>query len=272
MPGKAHGLMARLLSAAILAPLAIVTTYFGGWPFAIFWSIAAVVTAWEWMRLVAAATATATAIAGIAAALCALLTLNGRLLFALGVAAAGALGAAMAVSPNRRRWVAAGAVYAALMALGPLLIRGQSSFGMVAIFLLFAVVWTTDILGYFAGRTFGGPKLAPSISPAKTWSGAVAGVIGAAIVVGLGAFLTSTANVIMLVIVAIVLSIAGQLGDLLESALKRRFGAKDASQLIPGHGGVMDRLDGFWAATLCAVVIGLAHGGFGAVAQGLLVW
>jgi phosphatidate cytidylyltransferase len=158
------------------------------------------------------------------------------------------------------------------MALGPLLLRGQSSLGMAAIFLLFAVVWTTDILGYFAGRTFGGPKLAPSISPAKTWSGAIAGVLGAALIVGFGAFLTSSANVTTLVIVAVVLSVAGQLGDLLESALKRRFGAKDASQLIPGHGGVMDRLDGFWAATLCAVLIGLVHGDFGAVAQGLLVW
>jgi phosphatidate cytidylyltransferase len=272
MPGKTHGLMARMLSAAILAPVAIVTTYFGGWPFAIFWSIAALVTAWEWMTLVGVASTTATAVAGIAVVLCALLTLSGRPLLALGVTAAGAVGAAVAVSPDRRRWVAAGALYAALMALGPLLLRGQSSLGMVAIFLLFAVVWTTDILGYFAGRAFGGPKLAPSISPAKTWSGAIAGVIGAALVVGFGAFLTSNANVTMLVIVAVLLSIAGQLGDLLESALKRRFGAKDASQLIPGHGGVMDRLDGFWAATLCAVLVGLVHGGFDAVAQGLLLW
>jgi phosphatidate cytidylyltransferase len=272
MPGKTHGLMARMLSAAILAPVAIVTTYFGGWPFAIFWSIAAVVTAWEWMTLVAAASTVATAVAGLAVVLCALLVLNGRRLLALGVGGAGAVGGGWAAPTDRRRWAASGVLYAALMALGPLLLRGQSSLGMAAIFLLFAVVWTTDILGYFAGRTFGGPKLAPSISPAKTWSGAIAGVLGAALIVGFGAFLTSSANVTTLVIVAVVLSVAGQLGDLLESALKRRFGAKDASQLIPGHGGVMDRLDGFWAATLCAVLIGLVHGDFGAVAQGLLVW
>jgi phosphatidate cytidylyltransferase len=272
MPDKAHGLTARMLSAAILAPVAVVTTYFGGWPFAIFWSIAAVVTVWEWMTLVAAASTAATAIAGITVVACVLSMLSGRPLLVLGVAAAGTIGATLAVPPDRRRWVASGVIYAALMALGPLVIRGQSSLGMAAIFLLFAVVWTTDVLGYFAGRAFGGPKLAPSVSPAKTWSGAIAGVIGAALVVGLGAFLLSGGGVPALVIVAIALSIAGQLGDLLESALKRRFGAKDASRLIPGHGGVMDRLDGFWAATLCAVLIGLARGGFDGAAQGLLVW
>ena len=169
-------------------------------------------------------------------------------------------------------WVIAGIGYAGVMFAAPVLLRGDVELGLPAILLLFAIVWTTDILGYFAGRAFGGPKLCPAISPKKTWSGAIAGALGAAIV-ALGAVeVFSRFQRGTFVGIALLLSVAAQLGDLLESWVKRRFGAKDASQLIPGHGGVMDRLDGFWAAALLGCLIGLLRSGFDAPARGLLIW
>jgi phosphatidate cytidylyltransferase len=154
----------------------------------------------------------------------------------------------------------------------PLALRNDPDFGMTGILLLFAIVWTTDIAGYFAGRSIGGPKLAPAVSPKKTWSGAIAGLVGSVIVVAIGARFIPQSRTSALIVVAIVLSVVSQAGDLAESAFKRHFGAKDASQIIPGHGGVMDRLDGFWAAAVCAAIIGVARGGFAQPAAGLLLW
>ena len=112
----------------------------------------------------------------------------------------------------------------------------------------------------------------PAVSPKKTWSGAIAGTLGAMIIAVAVASLFGTFNRAAIAILALVLSVFSQSGDLLESWIKRRFGAKDASQLIPGHGGVMDRLDGFWAAALIACLIGLLRGGFDAPARGQLEW
>ena len=169
-------------------------------------------------------------------------------------------------------WIIAGIGYAGIMLLAPLLLRADNTYGFLALVLLFAIVWTTDILGYFAGRVIGGRKLLPAISPKKTWSGAIAGTLGAMIVAVLVASLFGAFNRTAIAIIALLLSVVAQLGDLFESWVKRQFGAKDASHLIPGHGGVMDRLDGFWAAALVGCVIGLLHGGFDGAARGLLVW
>ena len=217
--------MLRIISAAVLGPIAIAAAYFGGWPFALFWGLAAVAVLWEWTKLV-----------------------TGLI------------------------WTIAGIGYAGIMLLAPLLLRADNTYGFLALVLLFAIVWTTDILGYFAGRAIGGRKLLPAISPKKTWSGAIVGTLGAMIVAVLVANYFGAFNTTAIALIALLLSIMAQLGDLLESWVKRRFGAKDASHLIPGHGGVMDRLDGFWAAALVGCVIGLLHGGFDGAARGLLVW
>ena len=137
---------------------------------------------------------------------------------------------------------------------------------------MFAVVWLSDIVAYFAGRAIGGPKLMPRISPKKTWSGAIGGTAGAVIGGVLVARYFAIAGLGSAAAVAIVLSLISQAGDLLESAVKRQFNTKDASHLIPGHGGLMDRLDGFVTAVLAAVLIGIAHGGVNAPARGLMVW
>jgi phosphatidate cytidylyltransferase len=169
-------------------------------------------------------------------------------------------------------WIIAGIGYAAVMLMAPIVLRADTEFGFFAMLFLFAIVWTTDILGYFAGRAIGGPKLMPAISPKKTWAGAVAGTLGAVVVALLVAHWFATFALGPIAAVALLLSVMAQLGDLLESWVKRRFGAKDASHIIPGHGGVMDRLDGFWAAALVGAAIGLTRGGFDAAARGLLVW
>jgi len=118
---------------------------------------------------------------------------------------------------------------------------------------LVLVVVITDIAGYFAGRMFGGPKFWPSISPKKTWSGTVAGWIGAGLL-GL-AFMSVTGVGPILVLISMVTSLASQMGDIAESAIKRRVGVKDSSRLIPGHGGVLDRFDGLIGASLLVLVV-----------------
>jgi phosphatidate cytidylyltransferase len=165
----------------------------------------------------------------------------------------------------------AGFFYAALAGIASVLVRLDQAQGFVALILILLVVWATDIGGYFAGRGIGGPKLWPRVSPKKTWAGAIGGfvlsLVVAAVFAALG--LGKTGPVLLL---GAVLSIASQLGDLLESAVKRRFGVKDSSQLIPGHGGLMDRLDGFVAAVAMAAIFGLLRGGMDGVGRGLMVW
>jgi phosphatidate cytidylyltransferase len=151
-------------------------------------------------------------------------------------------------------------------------LRADAAFGFAAVVFVFAVVWATDILAYFLGRAVGGPKLAPAISPKKTWSGSVGGTI-AAIVAGLAVapFVGLTPGR-SLAVLALALSIVAQCGDLAKSKIKRTFGVKDSSALIPGHGGLIDRLDGFWAATLAAVLIVILRGGLHGSARDLVLW
>lgn len=271
-PSTASNLTLRIASALVMMPLALAAAYFGGWPFALFWAVAAIAILWEWTALVGgrgnqlvfSSCAGALAAAG-------LLAFQARPLTAICLVGLGMLTAAILAPRAQRAWLAAGVGYAGALLLSAILLRGGEWLGFAALVLLFAIVWTTDIFGYFAGRTFGGPKLMPSVSPKKTWSGAIAGVIGAMIVAALVAKLFGV-GVLALAGLALVLSVVSQAGDLLESSIKRHFGAKDASHLIPGHGGVMDRLDGFWAAALAACIIGVSRGGLSDAARGLLIW
>lgn len=268
-----NNLALRVASAAVLGPLALVTAYLGGWPFALFWGLAGVAVLWEWTTLVAGPNHRLMLSAcGSAIAVAAMVAWLGRPVTAILLVGLGVLAALVFAPRERRLWITAGIGYAGSMLLAPMLLRADAIHGFLAMALLFAVVWTTDVLGYFAGRAFGGPKLMPAVSPKKTWSGAIAGTFGAMIVAVLIAALFGSFNRPAIALIALLLSVVAQLGDLMESWVKRQFGAKDASQLIPGHGGVMDRLDGFWAAALLGCLIGLARGGFDAPARGLLVW
>jgi phosphatidate cytidylyltransferase len=263
----------RVISACVLVPLALAVTYFGGLPFIVFWGVAALAILWEWSHL---------AFRGLNARL---LLLGGvGLVGATALAAWGRPGSALLLvvmaavlaggiaATGRRLWAAGGAVYAGAAFIGPVLLRHDTEFGLLALVFLFAIVWATDIFAYFAGRAVGGPRLWPTVSPNKTWSGALAGTIGG-IAAGAGtAYAGHLAALWPIVAVALVLSVLSQVGDLVESAIKRRFAAKDTSGLIPGHGGVMDRLDGFLVAAFAAALIGLVRQGVDAPARGLLIW
>ena len=144
----------------------------------------------------------------------------------------------------------------ALSGFSMMLVRDDLGFGWMMWLVLVVVV--TDIAGYFAGRIFGGPKLWPAVSPKKTWSGSVAGWFGAAIV---GLLFSINAGMgVQLVIISILISMASQIGDIAESAVKRKMGVKDSSNLIPGHGGLLDRFDGMLGAALFLLLIGLIFG------------
>ncbi|MGH6768372.1 MAG: phosphatidate cytidylyltransferase, partial [Xanthobacteraceae bacterium] len=195
-----------------------------------------------------------------------------RLLAAVLVLALGMLVTCAFVREVRRGWAVAGIPYAAAIGLAPIILRADAGYGFLAMIYLFAIVWSTDVMAYVAGRAIGGPKLAPRVSPNKTWSGAIGGLVGGAIAAVVVAVVVGLGPLVVVTSIAIVLSVFAQAGDLFESALKRRFGAKDSGRLIPGHGGLMDRLDGFVAAAALACVIGLVRGGVEAPAQGLLVW
>src|SRR5262249_31590889 len=228
---------------------------------------------WEWTSLVARADQRSVLGAGAAAlALALALAVTEHLLAAVIVLAMGAMGAAALAHPERRIWAAGGGPYAGAGALAPVVLRSGRPDGFLAVPFLFVVVWSADICAYFVGRGVGGPKLVPRVSPNKTWAGALGGM-GAAVIVGVAVAKTAAlTNLFAIAMLAIVLSISAQGGDLFESILKRKFGAKDSSRLIPGHGGLMDRLDGFVTASVVAVLIGLARRGFEAPGRGLLVW
>jgi phosphatidate cytidylyltransferase len=263
----------RVGSALVLVPLAIGTAYLGGWLFALFWGAAAMGVLWEWTALVARNDPRSVLLTGGASlALAVVLVAAGHLLAAVVVLAMGAIGAASLALAERRTWVAGGIPYAGALALAPIVLRADDADGFLAVIFLFAIVWTTDISAYFAGRALGGPKLMPQVSPNKTWAGAVGGLIASVVVTLALAKMAGLTALFALAMLAVVLSVFAQGGDLFESFLKRRFHAKDTGHLIPGHGGLMDRLDGFVSASVAAALIGLARGGFEAPGHGLLVW
>ena len=270
--GARRELILRVLSAAVLAPLAIGVTWLGGWCFFAFWTLAAGVILWEWRGMVAdrAVSGGLGECAVLAACLAAMVGFGGAAVLIL---LYGAAVECLAVRTRQPRlWLAAGIVYAGALPVACILLRADARYGLVAIVFLFAITWATDILAYFVGRFVGGPKLWRRVSPNKTWSGAIGGAAGA-IAAGLAVVhLAQVANSLAVAGLALLLSAASQAGDLFESALKRRFGVKDAGHIIPGHGGIMDRLDGFLAAAVLAAIIGIARGGMDAPARGLLVW
>lgn len=248
----------RIQSGIVMAIGVLVATWLGGIAFRILAVAIGLLVFYEWSTMTrlreADRNAFALAWGGLAALgtaiLLGFLSLAGAMLVAFTL-----LAIVRSVSRGLGGWLPGGIVYAGLSALSLASIRGSDSAGLKAMLVIFAIVWATDILAYFVGRAIGGPKLAPRISPGKTWSGAIGGTV-AALVFGLGAIALAGGSVsarTALLIVA--LSVFSQIGDLFESFIKRRFGVKDSSRLIPGHGGVMDRVDGLVFACFAAFLL-----------------
>lgn len=270
-------LQLRIISGLVLASVVLALTWVGGLPFRLLAVAISAAVFYEWTRMTRPAHSRAmwprvmwlVPEACMAILLVALGFGVAAVDFLLLALAATAIVAAIGFLRGSGLWDATGIAYASLSGFALAFLRGADHAGLLAILFLFAVVWTTDTLAYFVGRAVGGPKLAPSISPGKTWSGAIGGTVAgvaAGIVVSV---LAGTGNHLLPGLAALLLSVVSQIGDLFESWVKRRHGCKDSSQLIPGHGGVMDRVDGLVVAALALYVIGSLAASPDNPAQGL---
>ena len=253
-PGE---LKLRVVSALVLAAGILAATVWGGWPFRVVWAGVAGLVTYEWFSIVSRRSAVP---AGLGVALVGLalgLLPVGQATLAGSAALAALVGAVLTpLVGDRRALETCGIAYAMAFAIVAPALRAMPDVGIVLIFWSFAVVWFTDIAAYFTGRRFGGPKLMPRFSPKKTWSGAIGGAVAGTAcgyaVWALSPAAQSLVGPVAVIAASLFASIASQAGDLFESAIKRRFGAKDSSQLIPGHGGFLDRLDGYWSVLVFA--------------------
>jgi phosphatidate cytidylyltransferase len=269
-PGAAgpwRDLRVRLTTALVLGPLVLACIWLGGMWFLALMAVALAGLAWEWVRLCGGA--------GLGAAG---LAMPGLVLLAGGLAALGLpwlavallpMGAALLwrlAGPLPRGFLALGVLYLGLFGVAFITLRLDAGAGRANVFFLLLLVWASDSAAYVAGRALGGPKLWPAVSPGKTWSGAFGGLLGAMLVGVLAALLVAPAPLLWAALVAGGLGVVSQAGDLLESGIKRRFGVKDSSHLIPGHGGLLDRLDGFLAAAPLAAALSMILG------SGVYLW
>jgi phosphatidate cytidylyltransferase len=214
-PARFRGLLLRVVSAAVLAPLALAAVWYGFPWIDLLAAIVAPIMMGEWLRLT-----------------------RGR--------------------PIAR---SAAVLYSTAAVMALLWLRHQPGFGRETILWILACVWATDIGAYFVGSLGGGAKLAPSISPSKTWSGLVGGMSASAVVSAVCGLLFGAGDTVMLALTGVAMAVVAQAGDLLESAAKRRAGVKDSGSIIPGHGGVLDRIDGLIAALVFVAALRLATAG-----------
>ena len=265
----------RVASALILAGATLTLTALGGVFFRLLAALIGAAILYEWVTMTRSRMDSrhVALVSGFMALVLLALVVGLPAPVLLALAAVGVVAAGLHANLARLgAWGATGLAYASLSAIALSELRGSTAAGLVTILFLFAVVWATDILAYFVGRALRGPKLAPRISPGKTWSGAVGGTV-AGIAAGLvvWALAEPRYGAAVFVVLALVLSVAGQVGDLFESWIKRRFSFKDSSKLIPGHGGVMDRVDGLVAAAMLLFVLTLAADGIERASHALFI-
>ncbi|MCW5696632.1 MAG: phosphatidate cytidylyltransferase [Bauldia sp.] len=270
--GSGAELRQRIVWGVGLAVVALAVAVAGGWITVVAAAVLTFIVGWEWTRMTVPRAPSALAPAlGVPAFAAAAVIVAGFEAHVAAVIVAG-LGAVLMGAALRSAWAAGGVVYAAALGIALVALRLDPVDGLVAVLFLFAVVWGADTGAYTVGRTLGGPKLWPRVSPKKTWSGFLGGL---AVGIAAGLLVIAIAGrpvTLTLGVVALALALVSVAGDLFESAVKRRFGVKDSSHIIPGHGGVMDRVDALLFAAAAAAAIGWAHGGQDAVGQGLLRW
>jgi phosphatidate cytidylyltransferase len=249
----------RLVSGLVLAVVAGLCIFTGTTPFAVLVVLAAMLLGWEWGRLVhgrdAEVVVAVIVVTAGGAGVLAALGLVGLGLLALAI---GAILAIVLSLGNNGVFSGLGVLYAGLPAIAMIWLRSDYSRGLMAIVFLIVVIVTSDTAAFLCGRLLGGPRLWPRVSPNKTWAGLIGALLASTLIGALFWFLVRDAAPLRLAAVAGGLAFVAQAGDLAESALKRRFGAKDSSSLIPGHGGVMDRVDGLVAAASVAGLFSMA--------------
>jgi len=260
----------RVVSALILAPLALVPAGYGPPVWDALVAVMGALMGWEWARLCGGGRLSRTGASSIAVAPAAVAVslvagvMPALILVGAGVVLVG-LGARLEGARNPA-WLAAGVAYVGLPCLAMAWLRAMPVDGLATLLWVLALVWATDTGAYIAGRGIGGPKLAPRISPNKTWAGLVGGMVSAAVAGLVAALLLENASAWIAVPASAALAVVEQAGDLFESAVKRHFGVKDSSRLIPGHGGILDRVDGLLAVSLAVAALS------GVVGHTILIW
>ena len=263
----AEGLRPRVLSALVLMAVALLALEGGPVSFDIITAIGAAVLAWEWTRLCGGGrfgwtgAVQAAAVVAVIAAACLISPLAG-----VGLIVAGVIADYIIARVSRRdhpRWIALGIVYIGLPCIALVCLRAGGTAGKGLMWWLLLSVWATDTGAYFVGRAIGGPKLAPRISPKKTWSGLIGGMASAAVIGAIVGLIQDGGSppVAALALGSAILAVVAQGGDLAKSVVKRRFGVKDASRLIPGHGGLLDRVDGVMSAAIVLALWQWSTGG-----------
>lgn len=260
---KANSLRLRLLSTAVLLPVAVASVYFGAWWFATFLAVVCAAMCWEWARLCnpdRVEVQLVMATAGAAAPLLAFRFGFVTVLWCVGAAMLALICLTLARRMANPVICIAGVPYVALSLSCAGWLRADAEAGLTTLLWVVASVIATDVGAYFVGRNVGGPRLAPRISPNKTWSGLIGGMVGAGIAGAVTGLLIGGA-VLLLAAGSVALALISQGGDLIESGLKRKFHAKDSSNLIPGHGGFLDRFDGYLTAMPAAALMSALSGG-----------
>lgn len=264
-PPTLSPLMLRIVSAAVMLPVVLLAVWLGGWFFAALLAICAGVMYWEWQGLCGQKGALANGYALISGAGPIALMAVGSKPALIGWALATLIVLVLG-KDTRRSFLTVGFSYISLACIAIVWIREFDPVGMETVIWLGVVVVMTDTCAYFTGRTLGGPKLAPSISPKKTWSGLIGGIAGASVASAILVYALNVGdgtdlNIAMVVLVSGGLAIVAQIGDLAISKAKRAYGVKDSSNIIPGHGGALDRFDGVLSASLAIALLSLAGGG-----------
>jgi phosphatidate cytidylyltransferase len=257
-----NNLWLRVASAAVLTPVVLALVYVGGWPFATGLAFAAVAMSHEWERLTGGGGQLVAVGLELVAILAIVLTMLGLVGWAVLLAGAGAMALAMLARWLGRPagWPALGAIWLTLPCVALTWLRVAGDDGLQLVLGLLLAVWACDTAAYFTGRALGGPRLAPRWSPSKTWAGLIGGVAGAALVGAGWSYATGLAPPQLAALAGAMLAVVAQCGDIAESVVKRRFGVKDSGRMIPGHGGILDRVDGLLFAAPAAAVLMLLGG------------
>jgi phosphatidate cytidylyltransferase len=272
---KWRDLSVRAASALVLIPIVLAITWAGSVWYACLVASMAVFMAVEWTKLVHDSRPVQLALHVLAAGLAAFLPLvmgTAAVLWCIAALWAASLAYQRAIVGRLGPWPVLGIPYVALAALSVILLRNSASHGLLSVYWLLFIVWGADTFAYFFGRTIGGPKLLPSISPRKTWAGLGGAILGGILCSVAFAWASGLESITWLAAMGALLAVVEQAGDFFESALKRKAGVKDSSTLIPGHGGMLDRVDGLVAAAMAAALIGGFRSGFSAPATGILLW